>query len=135
MKLLVHESLIDDFSPDRLILLSHYAKYCERALNIENVEATLMIVPERRKYGIETTGTFEQETSEVFIYGKNRSFVDILRSISHELVHVKQHTQGWDKDHFFLHFHSQFEDEANVEGMALLNAYSEVMGHDIIYEN
>jgi len=135
MKVLIHQSLVDNFSDDRMILLSHYAKYCVRALDLYETVDVIWIVDNRKKYEIETTGSYSPDENSVYIYGKGRAFVDILRSISHELVHVKQNEAGFSKEHDLLHFDSELEDEANMFGMSLLNAYSEVMGHDIIYDN
>ena len=134
MKLLIQQSVADQYSEDRLVLMGHFVKYCTRALKIDD-GCTIYVVNDRRRFGIDTTGEFEDDGKTIFIYGKGRAFVDVLRSISHELVHVRQHQKGCDRHHDFLHFDSELEDEANKYGMAILNAYSEVMGHDIIYEN
>ena len=134
MKLLIQQDICDQYSEDRLILINHFTKYCTRALNIDD-DIMIYVINDRKKYGVKTTGAYYINSNEVFIYAKNRAFVDVLRSISHELVHVKQHQDGRDKKLAVLHFDSELEDEANMCGMSLLNAYSEVMGHDIIYEN
>ena len=134
MKILVQESLADNFSPDRLILLSHFVKYCVRVLGLHE-ELRVFVVDNRRRYGIETTAAYIPNDCAIYVYGKGRSFVDILKSISHEMVHAKQHELGYELPGHYLHFHSDVEDEANAEGMSLLNAYTEVMGRDIIYDN
>lgn len=134
MKILVQESLADNFSPDRLILLSHFVKYCVRALDLHE-ELRVFVVDDRHRYGIETTASYVSDELAIYVYGKGRSFVDILKSISHEMVHAKQHELGYELPGHYLHFHSEVEDEANAEGMTLLNAYTEVMGRDIIYDN
>lgn len=134
MKLLIQQDICDQYSEDRLILINHFTKYCTRALDIDD-DIMIYVINDRKKYGVKTTGAYYINSNEVFIYAKNRAFVDVLRSISHELVHVRQHRDGFDKKHDLLHFNSELEDEANMYGMAMLNAYSEMMGHDIIYEN
>lgn len=134
MKLLVQQTLEGNFTPDRLILLSHFVKYCVRALNLHE-DLHVFVVDNRQKYGIETTATYTSEDHTIYVYGKGRSFVDILKSISHEMVHSRQHQDGIDKRNYYLHFNSELEDEANANGMSLLNAYTEVMGRDLIYDN
>lgn len=133
MNLKIQPTIAAQYSEDRLVLMQHFVEYCFRALDT-NANITIYIVDDRKKYGIETTGVY-RGGNNLFVYAKGRAFVDVLRSIAHELVHVEQHEAGYDKDHDLLHFDSELEDEANMYGMALLNAYSEVMGHDIIYDN
>ena len=134
MKLLIHQEVAAQYSEERLVLMNHFVKYCERALELHD-GCMLYVVEDRKKYGIDTTGEFENDGKTIYVYAKGRAFVDVLRSISHELVHVRQHQDGYDRHHDLLHFDSDLEDEANRYGMAILNAYSEVMGHDIIYQN
>lgn len=134
MKLLIQQDICDQYTEDKLILINHFTKYCTRALGI-NDDIMIYVINDRKKYGVETTGAYYIDSNEIFIYAKNRAFVDVLRSISHELVHVRQHHDGFDKKHDLLHFNSELEDEANMYGMAMLNAYSEMIGYDIIYDN
>lgn len=134
MKVLVQETLVDCFSPDKLVMLKHFVDYCARALNVKS-KVCIVIVDNRKKYGIMTTAQYVSDSQSVYVYGKGRSFVDVMKSISHELVHVKQHEAGFVDRDYYLHFHSDLEDDANAEGMVLLNAYTEVMGRDLIYDN
>lgn len=134
MKVLVQETLVDCFSPDKLVMLRHFVDYCARALHVVR-QVKVMVVDSRHKYGIVTTAQYESDNNVIYVYGKGRSFVDVLKSISHEMVHVKQHEVGFVDRPYYLHFHSELEDDANAEGMALLNAYTEVMGRDLIYDN
>lgn len=134
MKLLISRNIINQYTPDRWLLMRHFVEYCTRALGI-NDGIVMNIVNSRKRYGIDTTGEFEDDGKTIYVYAKGRAFVDVLRSIAHELVHVRQHQEGYDKHHDLLHFDSDLEDEANMYGMAVLNAYSEVIGHDTIYEN
>jgi hypothetical protein len=134
MKVLVQETLVDCFSPDKLVMLGHFVDYCARGLHIEH-DVHVIIVDNRQKYEIETTAQYEPDRQIIFVYGKGRSFVDVMKSISHEMVHVKQYEVGFIDRPYYLHFHSELEDDANVEGMSLLNAYTDVMGRDLIYDN
>lgn len=122
------------YSEERKKLFVHFAKYVMRALSLrENYK--IYIVTDRRKYGIKTTADFLNGDNSMYIYCKGRAFVDVLRSIAHEFVHGKQHEFGLKFGHHFLHFDNELEDEANKFAGELVNAYSEVMGHDKIYEN
>lgn len=131
-RILVSKSL--NIPRDRKLLLKHFFKYCVRALKLKE-KYKVLIADERREYGIETTAVYSESDHTVAIYGKGRAFVDILRSLAHELVHAKQHEFGLKFGHNFLHFNNDMEDEANAVAGEILNAYTEVMGHDRIYEN
>jgi len=47
-----------------------------------------------KKDGIRTTAVYINGDSEIKIYIKNRALIDILRSISHEMVHHLQNQRG-----------------------------------------
>ena len=121
------------FDEKKKKLFIHFAKYVMRALSLrENYK--IYIVTDRHKYGIKTTADFLDGNNTMYIYCKGRAFVDVLRSIAHEFVHGKQHEFGLKFGHNFLHFDNDLEDEANKFAGELINAYTEVMGHDKIYE-
>ena len=114
--------------------LNHFIKYCIRALKLQH-RYTVYIVNDRHKSGVETTAVYKEEDHTITVYGKGRAFADILRSVAHEFVHAKQHEFGIKFGHKFLHFNNKLEDEANSNAGEILNAYTDVMGHDKIYEN
>lgn len=120
------------FNKEKLGLLQLFAAYCTRALMLKK-EYYGCIVDNRKDYGIETTAKMFLNTGEFYVYGKGRAFVDILRSIAHELVHMRQEEMGT-LDMSAIHFSSDDEDEANAIAGELVNAFSAVLGYDIIYE-
>ena len=122
------------YNEEKKKLFVHFVKYVMRALSLrENYK--IYIVTNRHEYGIKTTAGFLDRHNTMLIYCKGRAFVDVLRSIAHEFVHGKQHEFGLKFGHNFLHFDNELENEANELAGDLLNAYTEVMGHDKIYEN
>jgi len=116
----------------KLKLVQHFVDYCSRALSLKN-DYMGCIVDNRKMFGIETTAVCNYSNRLFLVYGRNRSFVDILRSIAHELVHFHQHEIGERKDDE-LHFASVVEDDANAISAQLVNAFATVTGYDIIYE-
>jgi Zn-dependent peptidase ImmA (M78 family) len=120
--------------PERIQMLRHFIAYVFRAIQLGG-EYKVLFVDDRHKWGLETTGSFSKRGEVIIIYAKGRSFVDILRSTAHECIHAKQYELGNEFSHDYLHFDSESEDEANAIAGELVNAYSEVMGHDAIYEN
>jgi len=122
----------DLISSEKISLLLRYLDYCQRALEIKG-DYDCIIVHDRKIYGIKTTAVSSPETKRVLIYGKRRSFADILRSIAHELVHImlyEKHRAKYDE----LHFSSSEERKANEMAGELLSAFATVVGYDLIYE-
>ena len=122
-------------SVERKRVMRAFLSYCIRALKILN-DYTGQLVLDRQEFGIETTAVARPSLGKFFVYAKNRGFADILRSIAHELVHIRQHEKDPDRYRNVLnvHFSSEYEDEANKIAGELINAFTEVVGYDIVYE-
>jgi len=132
MKIKISKNL--QFDTRKIMLLKCFIKYAFRALSLSQ-EYAIYIVDDRHKWKLATTGEFNNECNAIIVYAKCRAFVDILRSLGHECVHAKQYELGNKFTHDYLHFDNVSEDEANAIAGELVNAYSEVIGHDAIYEN
>lgn len=112
--------------------LRKFLPYCARSLGLEN-DYVGYLVSNRENYGIESTAYSNYMQRSFYIYCKERAFADILRSIAHELAHFSQHENG-EVQGERLHFSSEYEDEANAFAGQMLNAFSEVMGYEKIFE-
>lgn len=113
-------------------ILKDYIPYCVRSLDLEN-DYTGIMTNDRKKYEIETTGMCMPSKGEFYVYCEDRSLIDILRTISHELAHLSQHEREvFDPDE--IHFSSDSEDEANMLAGELVNAFVEVVGYDTLFE-
>jgi len=113
-------------------LMRNFVDFCVRAMKLES-DYSIYIVDDRKRYSIETTAICFPEEGSVRIYGKGRAFVDVLRSMAHELSHLAQHENGG-IEYDELHFSSDLEDEANKVAGELVNAFSAVVGYDLVYE-
>lgn len=124
-----------DLSEKRRKCLQVFISYCVRALDIEG-DYTGQFVVDRHKHGVKTTAVSMPQSGDFLVYVKGRAFVDILRSIAHELVHVHQYENDPDGHYEIVdvHFSSDHEDEANMIAGQILNAFTEVVGYDIVYE-
>jgi Zn-dependent peptidase ImmA (M78 family) len=120
------------FPGPRLGLLKKFVPYCARALNLKRDYIGFLTL-DREKYDIRTTGYCDNKSGKFFVYCKDRAFVDVLRTIAHEMTHMSQYERD-EFDHDDLHFSSAAEDDANALAGELVNAFSEVMGYDVIYE-
>ena len=69
-----------------------------------------------------TAGYFNPETCEVFVAVHNRAIADVMRTLSHELTHCRQHQQGTDFPHDDEGL-QPLEDEANTMSGRLVRFY------------
>ena len=90
-KLFISKDL--NFSPAQATLLGEFVVFCEKMLPIEN-GYVIKVVTDRKKHGIGTTAAYMVGGNECRIYAKNRAFVDVLRSVAHEMTHMMQDEQG-----------------------------------------
>ena len=91
MKLFISKNL--GFDQNKTRLASEFTLFCAEHLPIEK-PFEVHIVTNRKQHGIGTTAVYEVGNNCCKIYGKNRAFVDILRSIAHEMTHMMQDQVG-----------------------------------------
>ena len=132
IKLIVDKSL--NFETEHLRLLSAFCEFCFRSLSLAG-NYSCFLVSNRAAHGIQTTAVCMYQESVVKIFCDGRMFSDVLRSIAHELFHIKQYENGLEVPLSYLHFSSKIEDDANAVAGKLLNAFSGVMGYETIYSN
>lgn len=73
--------------------IEEFVKFVKKELGIKHMPT---IVIQNHRNDIKTTANYDytKENKIIKIVGKNRALVDIMRSLSHELVHHKQFEQG-----------------------------------------
>ena len=91
MKLYISKNL--DFDENKTRLSSEFTLFCAEHLPIED-SFEIHLVTNRDQHGISTTALYEVGNNICKIYSKNRAFVDILRSIAHEMTHMMQDEMG-----------------------------------------
>lgn len=91
MKLNISKNL--NYDKDKIRLASEFVVFCAEHLPIEN-KYDVYIVSEREPHDITTTAVYQMGNNCCKIYGKNRAFVDVLRSIAHEMTHMMQDEMG-----------------------------------------
>jgi hypothetical protein len=70
-----------------------FINFCGDKLEID-CEYEVYIVEDRPEHNITTTAYYDPNNKIIKIYGKNRAFVDVLRSIAHEMTHMRQDING-----------------------------------------
>jgi len=130
-KLYISKSLGMD--PKRIDLASRFCIFCAEELGIQG-PLEVYIVGDRDLYGIRTTAAYEVGRGKMYVYGKNRALVDILRSIAHEMAHMMQDEQGL-IDGPIQDAGGFHEDQANAKAGEIIKLYSKHSENGIeIYE-
>mgnify|MGYP003675310009 FL=1 len=73
-----------------------------------------------------TTASYNLNDGEISIVSNGRRFMDVCRSIAHELVHQKQHQKLGDPSLLDGNTGSPHEDEANMEAGRIIRKYGEM---------
>lgn len=128
---IVVDSLLN-FDEESTRLLSMFCEFCVRSMSLFG-KYSCLLVSDKQAHGIKTTAVCLYDEKTVKVSCDGRMFSDILRSIAHELFHLKQYENGMDIPITYLHFSSEIEDDANAVAGKLLNAFSGVIGHESIY--
>ncbi len=117
--------------------IQQFVSFCYEALELKD-EYTCKLVDDREKFFIMTTAACDFDLKEVRIYCRGRALADILRSISHEMSHLKQHEAGLypiEEIGKFLHHKDEREFQANSMAGSLLSLFADKVGKNIIYDN
>jgi Zn-dependent peptidase ImmA (M78 family) len=128
-KSLLKEHLFDRNSEPQLKLLKLFLNFTCKFLGVKCPKINLKF----NRDGLTTTASYG--ANNVIIYAKDRALVDIMRSIAHELVHLKQDVEGrleqteHDKNN---EAGSPIENEANAVAGQIIRKFGEE--HPEIYK-
>jgi hypothetical protein len=89
----VTEEIVLDTS-DRIEILNDFVEFTKRKLHITKPVDIEFSNDTETAQDEHHTGQYSPNKGHISIYVKNRNLVDILRSVCHELVHVKQDQDG-----------------------------------------
>lgn len=132
MKIYVSKDL--DYDKNKINLAGQFILFCAENLPIEG-DFKIYIVSDRKQHGITTTAVYEVGNNCCKIYGKNRAFADVLRSVAHEMTHMMQDEMGLIngpiRDAGGFH-----EDQANARAGELIKLFAKSKeGRRAIYES
>lgn len=135
VRIFVSNSL--DFDKKQSIIIKKFVSFCYNALNLKE-SYKCILVDDREKFKILTTAACNFDTNHFKVYCKGRSISDILRSISHEMSHLKQHESGlYPIQDIGKKPHHQDEKEFQANAMAgsLVSIFANKIGRNKVYEN
>ena len=112
-------------SEDKKDKLNSFVKFVKKELGIKNLP-TISIQPNRD--GLKTTAHYDytKENKIVRVYGRKLALVDIMRSLSHELVHHKQFEEGRLDGPQPPDIGGEIEDEANAKAGQHIKMYAKI---------
>ena len=73
-------------------ILEEFKEFCIEVLSINNKNINILITDDKSK--TKTYAHYDPNSNSIVVYFKNRNLGDILRSLAHEFVHVKQNEDG-----------------------------------------
>ena len=103
-------------------LLANFVKFACDFLSIDKPNIKIQF----NRKGLVTTASYGG--NNIYIYGKDRALVDILRSIAHEMVHMRQDGEGrleqanHEQDNAAG---SPIENEANAQAGVMIRKFGE----------
>lgn len=109
--------------PDKetLKMLVEFLTFASKKLDLgqEPVVVTLLHAAPEKPI---TTGAFSPDTKEIDCIVENRHFIDYSRTIAHEMVHLKQSTEGRTEGKI-QEIGGEIEDEANAFAGQIMKEY------------
>ena len=106
-------------------IIGEFIKFATERLELESLPNKIQLIKnESFPKAVKSFGGYNPETDSIFIYaGNNRNIVDILRTLAHELVHLKQRKDGRIGGIKDGDTGSDIENEANAAAGILLRDY------------
>ncbi len=106
-------------------IIGEFIKFATERLGLESLPNKIQLIKnESFPKAVKSFGGYNPETDSIFIYaGNNRNIVDILRTLAHELVHLKQRKDGRIGGIKDGDTGSDIENEANAAAGILLRDY------------
>ena len=128
IKRLLNERLLDKNSEEQVKLMNEFVKFTAEYLGIN----TPKVVLQYGREGLTTTAAYTD--GKIYIYAKERAIVDIMRSIAHEMTHLRQDIDKRleKKNHTANNSAgSPIENEANAKAGEIMRKFGEL--HPEIY--
>ena len=115
-------------------IIGEFIKFAKDRLRLISIPFNIKLVKDGEfATTFKSFGGFDPVNNDIFIYVTNRSTPDILRTLAHELVHLKQRQDGYIGGPEDGATGSDVENEANAAAGILLRDFGKLNGN--IYES
>lgn len=118
------EMLVDphlEYDDTKINVIRQYIRFVVKELGIEG-KFRLVLTTEKEKLGVKTTAYYRDKDKMVVVYAKKRMLGDVLRSVTHELVHKRQYEENRVK-YPLQDVGGEIEDEANAKAGAIIKLF------------
>jgi len=122
-KLSVSKDLSFSNDKNKIKLMAEFCNFCSEYLPIID-DFEIKVVSNREANNIGTTAAYHIGENKCVIYGKNRAFVDVLRSIAHEMTHMMQDELGLIGERPIRDAGGFHEDQANARAGELIKRFA-----------
>lgn len=85
------QSLDEEIDDNKAAEIAKAVEWMCKKLNITQIPTIELSMDTDEAQGNHHTGGHVPGSGKIWVYAKNRNLVDLLRTVFHELVHVKQH--------------------------------------------
>ena len=113
-------------------LIHKFCNMCAAAIGLEN-DYKCYLSDDRKRSKIMTTAICDFSHHNIRIYCHSRALADILRSIAHEMFHLRQNELHLVPNKPKQHHLSPVEWHANAAAGSLLSYFAQKVGRDKIY--
>lgn len=109
---------------ENLELLKEFIKFSLRELGIRGMGGRIVMSRDAEKAReMKSMGLYNPQDDKIWVYVGNRNLADICRTVSHELVHLKQKQNGQSLDGTTG---SDIENEANAKAGQLMRKFAQL---------
>lgn len=114
------------------LLIREFCDMCANAMGLDG-SYKCYLSDNRKKSKIVTTAICDFSHHNIRIYCHSRALADVLRSIAHEMFHLKQHEEHVVPKKMKSHHLNPIEWQANAAAGSLLSYFAQKVGKDKIY--
>ena len=109
---------------EHLQYIVKFVRYCIKNLGIKS-KFVIKLAPSRQKAKLKTLAQFDMQNNNITVLASsNRLLIDMLRSIAHELVHLRQKETGDIRKKGNKDVGGEIEDEANAVAGQIVKKFS-----------
>jgi hypothetical protein len=115
-------------------IIGEFIMFAYERLGLNDVPSNIKLVKDNEfATTFKSFGGYDPHSDDIYVYVSNRSLPDILRTLAHELIHLKQRQSGYIGGTEDGATGSDVENEANAAAGILLRDFGRRNGH--IYES
>lgn len=119
-------------SDEYLDYLLDFAQFITTKLPFKSV-VEIYLIKRNEREGC-STGQFDTAENKIYAVTDGRALVDIMRTVAHEMVHMKQHGLNQIDPAKYTDIGGFAEDEANVKAGNFIKMYVKERNKDAIYD-